>query len=155
LTLAAFGVFLLVAGCGDDGGDDSRQLNLIAVENQVTEIDTGKNGPSEGDVNVFDTPLTFADEGGKAGHLYGIQTTVSLDDQTEIVQASFTFKLAEGTISIGGLGEYPRGDNSLTRGQEFERPIVGGTGSYSGAAGTDTTILNSDGQYEHELRLEE
>ena len=38
---------------------------------------------------------------------------------------------------------------------EFERPVIGGTGKYSGAAGTDTTVLNSDGQYEHELRLED
>ncbi|MBK5233871.1 MAG: dirigent protein [Thermoleophilia bacterium] len=155
MCLAIAGAILLSTGCGDDGGDDSQQINLIAVDNQVTEIDNGKTGPSEGDVNVFDTPLTFADGGGEAGHLYGIQTTVSTDDQTEIVQASFTFKLSDGTISIGGLGEYPKGDNALTQGQEFERPIFGGTGKYSGATGTDTTVLNSDGKYEHELQLED
>lgn len=104
---------------------------------------------------MFDTPLTFADGAEQAGHLYGIQTTVALDDQTEIVQASFTFKLAGGTISIGGLGEYPKGDNALTEGQEFERPVIGGTDKYSGAAGTATTVLNSDGKYEHELHLED
>ncbi len=144
----------LATGCGDDDGDDSQQISVITTDTELTEIDNGKTGPSEGDMNVFRSPLDFADGGGSAGSLYGIQTTVSLDDKTEIVQASFTYKLADGTISIGGLGEYPRGENALVEGQKFERPVIGGTGKYSDASGTDTTVLNPDGQYEHEINLE-
>ena len=144
----------LATGCGDDDSDDSQQINVITTGTQLTEIDNGPTGPSEGDVNVFRSPLAFADGGESAGTLFGIQTTVSLDDKTEIVQASFTYKLADGTISIGGLGEYPRGENALVEGQEFERPVIGGTGKYSDASGTDTTVLNPDGQYEHEINLE-
>lgn len=154
-SVAVAGLMMFATGCGDDDGDDSQQVNLITTDTKLTEIDNGRPGPSEGDVNVFRSPLAQADEGDGAGTLYGVQTTISLDDKTEIVQASFTFKLADGTISIGGLGEYPLGKNALTEGQEFERPIVGGTGKYSGASGTDATVLNSDGQYEHELQLED
>ena len=155
VALAIAGAILLGAGCGDDDESDSQQIKLIATANHVTEIDNGKGGPSEGDMNVFASPLVDADGGGEAGNLYGIQTTVSLDDQTEIVQGSFTFKLNDGTISVGGLSEYPKGVNALTKGEAFERPIVGGTGAYSGASGTDTTTLNTDGQYEHELKLDD
>jgi len=155
LAFAIAGAILFGTGCGDDDESDSRQINLIATENQVTEIDNGRGGPSEGDANVFASPLEDADGGAEAGNLYGIQTTVSLDDQTEIVQGSYTFKLKDGTISVGGLSEYPKGVNALTKGQAFERPIIGGTGDYSGASGTDTTTLNTDGQYEHELKLDD
>mgnify|MGYP001386516418 CR=1 FL=1 len=153
-VLAIIGAALIGAGCGDDG-DDSQKMNLVTTDTHLTEIDSGRTGPSEGDMNVFHSQLAFADGGESAGDLFGTQTTVSLDGQTEIVQASFTFKLADGTISIGGLSEYPRGKNALTESQEFERPIIGGTGKYSSASGTDTTVLNSDGQYEHELNLED
>lgn len=154
LTIGIAAAVLFVTGCGDSG-DDAEKINLIAAGTKVTEVDNGEAGPSIGDVNVIDSPLTFADGGSSAGNLYGIQTTVSLDASKEIVQASFTFKLENGTISIGGLSEYPKGDNALTQGQEFERPVIGGTGDYSGASGTDTTVLNSDGLYEHELVLDD
>lgn len=155
VALAITGALVLAAGCGDDEDSDSTRINLIASSAEPTDIDNGKNGPSEGDLAVFDAEVTFADGGEPAGRIYGVQTTVSLDDQSEIVQASFTYKLSDGTISVGGISEYPKGDNALVQGQEFERPIVGGTGKYSGAAGTDTTILNADGRYEHELLLED
>lgn len=155
VSLAIAGGVIFATGCGDDDGGDTTTVNLIAANDKFTEIDSGENGPSEGDMNVFESPLTFVDGGDEAGNLYGIQTTVSLDDQKEIVQASFTYDLADGTISVGGISEYPKGDNALTEEQEFVRPIIGGTGKYSGAAGTDTTVLNSDGEYEHELLLED
>ncbi|MGK2932694.1 MAG: allene oxide cyclase barrel-like domain-containing protein [Solirubrobacterales bacterium] len=155
LVFVIAGAILLGAGCGDDGDSDSRQINLIATENQITEIDNGPGGPSEGDSNVFASPLEDADGGAEAGNLYGIQTTVSLGDQTEVVQGSFTFKLEDGTISVGGLSEYQKGANALTKGEAFERPIIGGTGAYSGASGVDTTTLNADGRYEHELELDD
>lgn len=155
LVIAIAGAIFLGVGCGDDDGNGSQQISLIATDNQVTQIDNGRTGPSEGDVNVFESPLEEADGGASAGNLYGTQTTISLNKQTEIVQGSYTFKLDGGTISVGGLSEYPKGKNALTGGQAFERPVIGGTGDYSGASGTDTTTLNSDGQYEHELQLDD
>ena len=155
VSLAIAGGVIFATGCGDDEDSDTMSINLIAANNPLTEIDSGDDGPSEGDMNVFDSPLTFVDGGGEAGNLYGVQTTVSLDAEKEIVQASFTYKLADGTISVGGISEYPKGENALTEAQEFVRPIIGGTGKYIGASGTDTTVLNPDGEYEHELLLED
>lgn len=152
--LAITAAALIGSGCGDDG-DDSQKISLITTGAKLTEIDNGKTGPSEGDMNVFRSPLAFSDSGESAGSLYGTQTTVSLDGQTEIVQASFTFQFDDGTVSVAGLGAYPRGKNALTERQEFERPVIGGTGKYSGASGTDTTILDTNGQYEHELNLDD
>lgn len=75
----------LATGCGDDDSDDSEQISVVTTGAELTEIDNGRSGPSEGDVNVFRSPLDFVDGGGSAGSLYGIQTTVSLDDKTEVV----------------------------------------------------------------------
>jgi len=154
LSIAAAGLIFFAVGCGGDDDMEMEQINLVATDGGVSEIDTGRKGPSEGDMNVFDTPLVFADDRESAGRLIGTQTTISLDDQKEIVQGLFTIELEEGTIVVGGVSEYPRGNNALTEDQEFERAVIGGTGKYSDVMGTDTTVLNADGEYEHELRLE-
>lgn len=155
LTLAVAGALLLSVGCGDDGDSDTETIKLVGPGNDFTKIDNGKPGPSEGDVVVFDSVMTLADGGESVGHLFGTQTTVSLDDQIETVQASFTYQLKDGTVSIGGLSQFNKGDTGLIQDQEFVRPIIGGTGKYSGASGTDTTSLNTDGQYEHQLQFED
>jgi hypothetical protein len=66
-----------------------------------------------------------ADTDEVAGHAYGTQTSVSLDGETEIVQAMITYELGDG-----------------------DQILVGGTGAYSDAGGTLTTVRQPDGSYE-------
>jgi hypothetical protein len=156
-ALAAIAAVVVVsAGCGGGGGGET--LSIIAPPtglHQAT-VDVGAKGTSGGDVYVFDGPLLDSDEGETIGHVYGTQTSVALDSDSETVQAMITFDLGDGDrITVGGIGEYPRGDKNLIENQKFVRPILGGTGSYEDARGIDTTVRRADGGYEHTFQIED
>lgn len=158
LALAAIGAVVVVAaGCGGGGGG-SETLSLIAPPtglHQAT-VDVGAKGTSGGDVYVFDGPLLDSEEGETIGHVYGTQTSVALDSDSETVQAMITFDLGGGDrITVGGIGEYPRGDKNLIENQKFVRPILGGTGRYEDARGVDTTVRRADGGYEHTFQIDD
>jgi len=152
-SLAA--VFLFAAGCGDDdsdsedSGDTPETLELVSDpegENFAV-VDLGEKGGSVGDMYVFDGPMLDTD-GEEAGQVYGTQTSISLDDGGEVVQAMITYDLGDGNqILVGGTAEYDDGDG-LIEGEEYVRPIIGGTGDYADAGGTMTTVRQTDGAYE-------
>lgn len=144
----------LAAGCGDGG----ETLSVVAPAQGLHQstVDLGPEGKSGGDVYVFDGPLLDEDEKESIGNVYGTQTSIALDSDAETVQAMITYDFGGGDrITIGGVGQYPRGDAGLVEGQEFERPILGGTGRYAGADGTVTTVRRADGAYEHTFEIED
>jgi hypothetical protein len=129
------------------------RLTLTAPSGKVTYVDLGRPGRSVGDVVAFDGPLE-AEDGSRAGHIYGTQTTIRLGRREDVVQAMATLELAGGTIVIGGTSRYDRRDRTGTRvGQSFERAIIGGTGIYAGARGTDTTTRTGRLTYRHAISL--
>lgn len=157
LAFAAIGVVAVVgAGCG--GGGDGETLSIVAPAkglHQAT-VDVGSKGTSGGDVYVFDGPLLDSDEGETIGHAYGTQTSIAMDSDSETVQAMITFDLGDGDrITVGGIGEYPRGDKNLIENRSVERPTLGGTGRYGDAGGVDTTVRRPDGSYEHTFEIED
>lgn len=141
---------LLVAGCGDDD-DAPENLDLVSdPQEEVFEVvDLGSRGGSVGDIAVFDGPMLDPDSEEVVGHAYGTQTSLSLDDETAVVQAMITYELGEGDqVLVGGTAEYPADGDGLVEGEEYVRPILGGTGEYAGASGTLTTVRQPDGSYE-------
>ena len=141
-----------MAGCGgdDEESDEPETLNLVSdPAGEVFDVvDVGDKGESAGDIFVFDGPMLDAD-GGDAGHVYGTQTSISLGDDTQVVQAMLTYALDEDNqILVGGTAEYPVGGDGLVKGEEYVRPILGGTGDYADAGGTMTTVRQDDGSYE-------
>jgi hypothetical protein len=156
LAFAAIGAAVIViAGCGGGGGGETLSIVAPATGLHQATVDVGAKGTSGGDVYVFDGPLE-SDDGEAIGHVYGTQTSIALDSDSETVQAMITFDLGDGDrITVGGIGEYPRGDKDLIENQQFERPILGGTGSYEDARGVDTTVRRPDGSYEHTFKIED
>ena len=154
ITLVTLVAALAVgAGCGGDG----ETLSVVAPAKGLHQntVDLGPEGKSGGDVYVFDGPLLDAEEQETVGSVYGTQTSIAVDGGAETVQAMITYDFGDGDrITIGGIGQYPRADMGLVEGQEFERPILGGTGSYAGADGTVTSVRRSDGGYEHTFEIE-
>ena len=149
-SLAA--VFLFAAGCGDDddsdSGDEPETLELVSDPDgeNFAVVDLGEKGGSVGDMYVFDGPMVDA-AGEDAGQVYGTQTSISLDGGGEVVQAMITYDLGDGNqILVGGTAEYDDGDG-LVEGEEYVRPILGGTGDYADAGGTMTTVRQTDGAY--------
>ncbi len=156
LALAVIGgVVVVTAGCGGSGGET---LSIVAPAkglHQAT-VDVGPKGTSGGDVYVFDGPLLDSDEGETIGSVYGTQTSITQDRDSETVQAMITYDLGDGDrITVGGIGQYPRGDKNLIENQQFERPILGGTGRYAGADGVVTTVRRPDGSYAHTFEIED
>ena len=139
-------------GCGSDG----ETLSVVAPAKGLHQstVDLGPEGKSGGDVYVFDGPLVDS-EGKSIGSVYGTQTSISLDSDSETVQAMITYDFGGGDrITVGGISEYPRAETGLVENQEFERPILGGTGRYGGADGTLTSVRRPDGSYEHTFEIE-
>lgn len=157
LALAMIGAAIAVsAGCGGDG-DGGETLSVVATAKgqHLATVDLGRPGKSSGDVYVFSSPLLDSQEKESIGRVYGTQTSIALDSDSETVQAMITYDFGDGDqITVGGIGEYPRGDKGLVENQEFERPILGGTGRYAGAGGTVTSVHRPDDSYEHTFEIE-
>jgi hypothetical protein len=147
-------VIAISAGCG--GGGETLSVVATAKGQHQTTVDLGPQGKSSGDIYVFDAPLLDSQEKESIGSVYGTQTSISLDSDSETVQAMITYDFRDGDrITVGGIGQYPRGDIGLVGNEEFERPILGGTGRYAGASGTVTSVRRSDGSYEHTFEIED
>ncbi len=141
---------LLAAGCGEDD-DDPETLSLVSdPEQEAFEVvDLGRKGGSVGDIYVFDGPMLDPDTKEVAGHVFGTQTALSTESDVSVVQAMITYEIGEGSqILVGGTAEYPADGGGLVEGEQYVRPILGGTGDYAGAGGTMTTVRQSDGSYE-------
>jgi hypothetical protein len=158
LALALIGAAVLLnAGCGGSGGGETLSIVAPAKGLHQSTVDLGPKGTSGGDLYVFDGPLIDSDEGETVGHVYGTQTSIAQDSESETVQAMITYDLKGGDrITVGGISEYPRGtDKNLIENQKFERPILGGTGRYAGARGVVTTVRRADGSYAHTFEIED
>jgi hypothetical protein len=148
-TVAAALFFL--AGCGDEDEDEPEPLSLVSnpAEEVFEVVDVGDRGRTVGDVFAFEGPMLDPDTDEVVGHAYGTQTSISLGDDTEVVQAMITYDMGEGDqIVVGGTAEYPADGEGLVEGEEYARPILGGTGEYADAGGTLTTVRQPDGSYE-------
>jgi hypothetical protein len=156
LAMALIGAAVLVnTGCGGGGGGETLSIVAPAKGLHQATVDLGPKGTSGGDLYVFDGPLLDSDEGEMVGHVYGTQTSIAQDSDSETVQAMISYDLGDGDrITVGGIGEYPRGDKNLIENQKFERPILGGTGRYAGARGVVTTVRRADGSYAHTFEIE-
>jgi hypothetical protein len=144
----------VIAGCG--GGSETLSVVATAKGQHLSTVDLGRQGKSGGDVYVFDGPLLDSEEEESIGSVYGTQTSIALDSDSETVQAMITYDFRNGDrITVGGIGKYPRGDTGLVENQEFERPILGGTGRYAGARGTVTSVRRADDSYEHTFEIED
>lgn len=143
-------VLLLVAGCGEEE-DDLETLHLVSdPKEEVFEVvDLGRQGRTVGDFYAFEAPMLDSDSEEVVGHVYGTQTSLSLDGDAEVVQAMITYELGgDSQILVGGTAEYPIGGDGLVAGEEHVRPILGGTGDYANADGTLSTVRQPDGSYE-------
>ena len=158
-VLALIATALLpVAGCGGEDDDEPETLNLVSdPKEEVFEvIDLGDKGATVGDIFVFEGPMLDPDSEEVVGQAYGTQTSLSLDDESQVVQAMITYELEDsGQILIGGTAEYPAEGDGLVEGEEYVRPILGGTGDYAGADGSLTTVRQPDGSYEQAFEFGE
>jgi hypothetical protein len=151
LVAVAGALALTAAGCG---GSSGTTLHVVSDNAAVDVVDLGPHGKSPGDVYAFDGIVRDRDGKQEVGHVYGTQTSISLESDAEVVQTLITYQFGgEDSITIGGIARYPKGDVGLIPGHRYVRPIIGGTGTYGDARGEVETVRRSDGRYDQVFHL--
>jgi hypothetical protein len=153
-VIALLVVVIAGVSAGFASGSNVQTLHVITIKPHITILDFPPRGKSPGDLYVFDGTVVAADGHTVIGRLRGTQTEIKLEHGMETVEGMMTFELGTGNeIVVGGLSEYPRRGSGLIKGRTFVRPVLGGSGKYAGARGTDTSELLSGGRYDQVFRL--
>jgi hypothetical protein len=150
-------LMLVVAGvvAGFASGSNVQTVHIVTDKGSITTLDFPPKGESPGDINVVSANVMSADGRRVIGRVRGTQTEIKVDHGTETVQGMLTIELGAGNeIIIGGLGAYPlTAPAGLVKRKSFVRAVLGGTGKYAGARGTDTSRQLAGGGYDHVFRL--
>ena len=122
----------------------------------VTLTNASSDGHQLGDLRVTSTELT--DEDGQViGRLEATLTTTAVDvpaDGDEIRISTLVFSFGDGDVDqvvVGGSALYPAQGPTIATGNVTTRPIVGGSGRFSGAAGSAVTEHLADDSWVHML----
>ncbi|MGH2694140.1 MAG: hypothetical protein ACRDJJ_04915 [Actinomycetota bacterium] len=113
------------------------QFELVEFTDKAKEIFLDLNKKNEfgpGDMVVTSSPMFDAENTGERVGKFAVNVSFSPPRRCECFTFNGAVKLADGKLSISGLGEF----RSFETG--FEIPIVGGTGIYSRASGSATLI---------------
>jgi hypothetical protein len=120
----------------------------------LTYLDFGPKGKSPGDLFVFAATLYSPDGRTVIGRVRGSQTGIKAEHGMETVQGMITYELGTGNqLVVGGLGEYPLKGTGLLKGRTFVRPVLGGSGKYSGATGEVLSKVLPGGGYDQTFKL--
>jgi hypothetical protein len=145
MVAGACGLIVVAAAAADSARAAS--LSIVSGVPAFTVVDLGAAGRSAGDLNVFQAPVT------PAGQLLGVQTTLALTSDTQIVQGALAFDLPEGQIAVAGVSQLDPQVTGLIPGQRFQRAVVGGTGRYAGLRGQVVSTRRPDGSYDQAFTL--
>jgi len=142
------------------GGWSLRGRTLTVTHGAMTTsfVDGGVEGASAGDVRLFEVPTAV--KGSSApGRMDAVMTTtgVNVPDQgseIRVTQLVFTFRSAKDQIVVTGTSVYPAAGSVIATDSTTVRPIVGGSGTYSGASGWCESTHLADGTWRHVFHLE-
>ncbi len=147
-------VVLAGVAAGFGSGSNAQTVHVIAVKPHSQTLDFPPRGKSPGDVYVFDATVVATNGHTVIGRVRGTQTEIKLEHGVETVQGILTYEFGTGNeIVVGGLSAYPLTGTGLIKGKTYVRAVLGGTGKYAGAKGTDTSKQLSNGSYDHVFRL--
>ena len=124
----------------------------------ATLVDSGVPGASVGDVRLFEI-ATAVKGSGAPGRMDAALTTTGSDvpepgAEIRMAQLIFTFSSANDQIVVSGVSVYPAAGSTIATDSATIRPIVGGSGAYSGARGWCESFHLADGTWRHVFHLE-
>ena len=142
---------------GSENGRYEKRLTVThgaTDANNSQQTDLGAPGHSVGDLLTVFIPFT----GKHTGHLVGSLTTVAVDRPTvgqdvRMSNLSFVFGSSANQIVVGGQAVYEISQPTLGIGVVTVRPIIGGSGKYSGARGYVETTHLVDNTWKHVFHL--
>lgn len=135
-----------------------RTVTVTHAEVTATLVDNGAAGASIGDERLFDIP-TAVKGSSTPGRMDACMTTTAADvpeqgSEIRMTQLVFTFQRARDQIVVSGASVYPAAGAVLATDSVTVRPIVGGSGAYSGANGWCESTHFAGGTWRHVFHLE-
>jgi hypothetical protein len=111
-------------------------LTVLTKTREAKVVDLGPRGPSQGDMRVVNAPLYDASGTHRIGRLdLFVVVTDPADEPNErahMVEATYTYTLPGGEVSVQGVDAFPRLPELPPRGVDA---ITGGTGKYASVRG--------------------
>jgi len=138
---------------------------LFASQQAVTEVTvthavvtpTGTTGTGPGTVRTFYIPIDVDGVSSDGQYLSGTLTTLAegVNGGQELRSSDLIFVFGEeaNQLVVGGISLYPSAGATLAIGEETVRPVVGGSGSYSGAQGEVVSTNLGDQGWSHVFRI--
>jgi hypothetical protein len=138
---------------------------LFASQQAVTEVTvthavvtpTATIGTGSGTVRTFYVPIEVNGVSADDQYLAGTLTTLAegIDGDRELRSSNLVFVFGEeaNQLVVGGISLYPPAGATLAIGEETVRPVVGGSGSYSGARGEVVSTNLGDQGWSHVFRI--
>lgn len=123
------------------------------------------NGHQLGDQRVLTATPIFDRRAREVGRLDAQLLTTSVDypasgDEVRMTTLNFVFGDSSGLLAgspdqiiVSGSGYYPRQQGTIAGGLDLVRPIIGGSGKFSGATGSALTEHLGDDTWRHTLRF--
>lgn len=154
LTLTLCAVVLAVAACSGDQPNASESVTVThAAVTPVATITGAADGV--GTVRLFHAEATF--EGIGPGSFDATMTTTWVDAaagaETRITKIVFVLDGSNDQLIIEGSSIYPTAGSTIALAATVTRPVIGGSGTWSGARGTAETTHLADGSWEHVFTL--
>lgn len=115
-------------------------------------------GTGLGTVRTYYVPTTVSGKmSPTTGYMSGTLTTIAtgLSDNRELRSSNLVFVIGSepNQLVIGGLSVYNTDLSTIAAGSRTVRPIVGGSGIYSGARGTAVSTNLGDEGFRHVFRF--
>ena len=108
-----------------------------------------------GTLRLFHADATF--EGIGSGSFEATMTTTSVDEaagaETRITRIVFVLDGTDDQLIIEGSSIYPAAGSTIAVSNTVTRPVIGGSGVWSGARGSAVTTHLEDGSWTHVFTL--
>jgi len=161
-------ITVLAAGDKPTGREANGATKVLVVTHGpvATQLTTpGSDGHQLGDQRVLTATPIFDRRAREVGRLDAQLLTTSVDypasgDEVRMTTLNFVFGDSSGTLAgspdqifVRGSGFYPRRQGTIAGGLDLVRPIIGGSGRFSGATGSALTEHLGDDSWRHTLRF--
>jgi hypothetical protein len=121
-----------------------------------TTIVLGTDGSAVGAVRTFHAEVAADD--GTSGTFDATMVTTSVDEaaglETRITTIVFSVSEGADQLILSGSAVYPAAGSTIKTADTVIRPIIGGSGRWSGARGWAESTHEADGSWTHAFHLE-
>lgn len=156
LGIVAVIVLSALAGVGGSLFASQQAMTEVTVTHAVV-TPTATIGSGAGTVRTFYIPIDVDGVSAEGQYLSGTLTTlaegISGDQELRGSDLVFVFGEEANQLVVGGISLYPPAGATLAIGEETVRPVVGGSGTYSGAQGEVISTNLGDEGWSHVFRI--